>query len=103
MGDTSDIQARAALWREAAEQTRRRARRVLTTGALRWDAPAAGLFRARVRERAAALRRLADLEDDVGAALDGVARSLAHPHRSLETAFGQPAGRPETPPTGTRP
>ena len=103
MGDTSDIQARAALWRDAAEQTRRRARRVLTTGSLRWDAPAAGLFRARVRERAAALRRLADLEDDVGAALDAVARAVAHAHRALETARGQRAGQPAAPSAGKRP
>ncbi len=94
MADASDIRARAVLWREAAELTRGRAARVLATGSLRWDAPAAGAFRSRVGDRAAALRRLADLEDEVGTALDAVAQAVARGQGVLDSARASPPGWP---------
>ncbi len=82
MGETAQIRARAGAWRLAATETRERARRVLALGSLRWDAPAAGLFRSRLRDRAAALHRLADLEDEVAGALDWLAGVLERAHGS---------------------
>lgn len=77
MVESDEIRARARAWRDAADASRDRARRVLALGDLRWDAPAADAFRAGLRERASGLHRLADAEDDVAAALDEAAVVLA--------------------------
>jgi len=83
MGASEDIRAQAATWRAAARLSRERARRVASLGGLRWEAPAAEEFRVRLGERAAGLRRLAELEDSVGEALDGVAGVLDDAERVL--------------------
>ena len=100
MGHARDIEVRAALWRAAAELTRGRAARVQAIATVRWDAPAAGAFRSRVGDRAAALRRVAELEDDVGVALDTLARAVGHLQRVLDTAQ---AAAPERQPDGSGP
>jgi hypothetical protein len=92
MGESTDIRARAVRWREAARESRDRARRVVGLGAISWDAPAADAFRERLRERAAGLGRLADLEECVAAALDDVAVALDRADAVL-THVGRPPAR----------
>ena len=98
MVDSAEIRTHAAAWRVAARESRDRARRVIGLGELRWDAPAAEVFRARVQERAAGLRHLADLEESVGAALDEVAAALDAADAMLaDTGHGTARGQGRVP------
>lgn len=94
MGESDEIRARAAIWRLAARESRGRARRVSGLSALRWDAPAADAFRARLGERAAGLLRLADLEEAVGSALDELAAALEAVRGDAGGAGGPAEQRP---------
>ena len=69
MWDSSDLRAHAATWRAAASLTRGRAERVLALAGLRWESSAAEVFRDRIGQGAAGLRRLGDLQDEVAAEL----------------------------------
>ena len=63
VGDPEQIRTVAARLAADADRVRWLAGRVLGTGDVAWHSPAAGLFRARVAERAHGLRRCAiDLE-----------------------------------------
>ena len=85
VGDPEQISAVAARSRAEAEHVRWLARRVLGAGDTAWHSPAAHVFRARVAERAHALRRCA-------MDLDSAAHRVEVHAQAVSVAPAEPSG-----------
>jgi hypothetical protein len=76
VGNPEQIRVAAARLRAESEQVRRLARRVLGTGEVAWQSPAATVFRERVAERAHALQRSARTLDEAAQRVDAHAEGV---------------------------